>query len=392
MANNRNFIIIAVIALVNSLGYGIIIPILEAYTSKFGMSDFQFGLLFALFSLCQFIATPAIGRLSDKYGRRPLLIISLAGTAVSFFLMAFAQSIPMLFIARALDGITAGNLPVASAVISDTTDYKNRARGFAIFGASFGFGFVFGPAISALTVGISQIFPFLIAGVISLIAVAATYLFLPETNKNLGLVRQGNLFDFRKLIHALYDENTGRTFLITLFYSLSFGILISRFQPFARKILLLSEQSIAVVFTVFGIMGLITQLFLLQKITKKLGMKRSYNVMFLIVALSFFGYFITRNAFMFVLVSIVLGLSNASINPLTQTILSSETDDKSQGTIQGLNSSYMSIGSIIGPLLAGLIATYNIYLPFFVSGIFCIICFYLSLQIAKPGVKKESTF
>ncbi len=392
MLKNRNFIIIAIIALVNSLGYGIIIPILEAYTSKFGMSDFQFGLLFAIFSLCQFIATPVIGRLSDKYGRRPLLVISLFGTAISFFMMAFAKSVPMLFIARALDGITAGNLPVASAVIADTTDLKNRAKGYAIFGASFGFGFIFGPAISALTVGISQTLPFIIAGIISVVAVVVTFLFLPETNKNLGIVKKGKLFDFKKLVHALYDENTGRTFLITLFYSLAFGILISRFQPFARKILMLSEQSIAIVFTIFGLIGLITQLFLLQRITKMLGLKRSFNVMFLVVAFSFFGYFITRNALVFVLFSIILGFSNATINPLTQTILSAETDDKSQGTIQGLNSSYMSIGSIFGPLLAGLLATYNIYLPFLASALFCVFCFYLSLQVAKPGVKKESAF
>lgn len=392
MFKNRNFIIIAVIALVNSLGYGIIIPILESYTSRFGMNDFQFGLLFALFSLCQFFATPVIGRLSDKYGRRPLLIISLIGTAMSFFMMAFARSVPMLFFARALDGITAGNLPVASAVIADTTDLKNRAKGYAIFGASFGFGFIFGPAISALTVGISQTLPFIIAGVISVIAVVATFLFLPETNKNLGMVKKGKLFDFKKLFHALYDENTGRTFLITLFYSLAFGILISRFQPFARKILMLQEQSIAIIFTIFGLIGLITQLFLLQRITKIFGLKRSFNIMFLVVAFSFFGYFITRNALVFVLFSIILGFSNATINPLTQTILSQESDDKSQGTIQGLNSSYMSIGSILGPLLAGLLATYNTFLPFLASALFCIFCFYLSLQIAKPGFKKESAF
>src|SRR5438034_3468218 len=117
---NKSLFVIAVIAVVNALGYGIIIPILYSYSHKFGLSDFQNGLLFATFSLCQFISTPVIGRLSDKYGRKPLLILSISGTALSFLLMAFAPSAIFLFIARALDGITAGNIPVASAVITDT--------------------------------------------------------------------------------------------------------------------------------------------------------------------------------------------------------------------------------------------------------------------------------
>src|SRR4051812_9346343 len=101
---NRNLFIIALIALVNMLGYGIIIPILYAYSKKYGLSDFQNGLLFAIFSICQFISTPIIGRLSDKYGRRPMLLFSIIGTAASFFLMAFAPNALFLFFARALDG------------------------------------------------------------------------------------------------------------------------------------------------------------------------------------------------------------------------------------------------------------------------------------------------
>src|SRR6478609_5736123 len=121
LKNNRNLLIIALIALVNMLGYGVIIPILYAYSKKYGLSDFQNGLLFASFSICQFISTPIIGRLSDRFGRRPMLLISITGTALSFFTMAFAPSALFLFLARALDGLTAGNIPVAFAVISDST-------------------------------------------------------------------------------------------------------------------------------------------------------------------------------------------------------------------------------------------------------------------------------
>src|SRR3989344_6642801 len=138
MLMSRNLFIVIVIAVVNALGYGIIIPVIYSYSRAYGLSDFQNGLLFSLFSICQFISTPIIGRMSDKYGRRPLLIISILGTAISFFIMAFAPSAIFLFLARALDGITAGNIPVASAVISDTTSQEQRAKGFGIIGASFG--------------------------------------------------------------------------------------------------------------------------------------------------------------------------------------------------------------------------------------------------------------
>jgi MFS family permease len=214
--NNRSLIVIAVIAIVNALGYGIIIPILYSYSLKYGLSDFQNGLLFALFSICQFVSTPVIGRLSDKYGRKPLLVLSIAGTAISFLMMAFAPSAIWLFVARALDGITAGNIPVASAVISDTTEPKDRAKGFGLIGASFGFGFIFGPAISAATIGFGTSTPFLIAAIVSLIAVVMTMVILPETNKNLGVMSHQKLFDLKKLFDSIFDEKIGETLLLSL--------------------------------------------------------------------------------------------------------------------------------------------------------------------------------
>src|SRR5205085_10746574 len=140
--NNKRLIVIAAVTLVGALGYGIVIPILYPYSIKYGLTDFENGILFSVFSICMFISTPIIGILSDKYGRRPLLILSLLGTAGSFFLMAFAPNAIFLFLARALDGLTAGNLPVAQAVISDSIEGQDRAKGFGIIGACFGVGFI----------------------------------------------------------------------------------------------------------------------------------------------------------------------------------------------------------------------------------------------------------
>src|SRR6185369_12754735 len=148
--NNKTLFAISLVAIVNMLGYGIIIPIQYAYVARFGISTVWVGVLFAAFSLAQFISTPIIGRLSDRFGRKPMLVFSVFGTAISFFLFAIANSAALLFIARILDGISGGNISVAQAVISDTTKPHERAKWFGILGASFGFGFVFGPAIGGV--------------------------------------------------------------------------------------------------------------------------------------------------------------------------------------------------------------------------------------------------
>lgn len=390
---NRNLFIIALIAVVNALGYGIIIPILYSYSVRFGLSDFQNGLLFATFAVCQFLATPIIGRLSDKYGRRPLLIISIAGTALSFFMAAFAPSAIFLFFARALDGITAGNIPVASAVISDTTEEKDRAKGFGIIGASFGVGFVVGPAISAVTVGISPSLPFIIAGIISIIAVVITAVFLPETNIHIGEVKKGKLFDFGKLYHALFDPSVGMTLLISLLYFLAFSCaILYGFQPFTKKILLLHESQIALLFVLFGIIGVIMQVFVVAKITKRFGLKHTFSYALLGVAAMFLAMYFTRSLWVFAILSVFLGIASSLVQPLIQTILSNETDAKSQGTMMGINASYMSIGQIFGPILGGLVASYAVPNPFLIGSIFALLCFYLSFKVLRPGIKKESAF
>jgi MFS family permease len=390
--NNRNLLIIALIAIVNALGYGIIIPVLYSYTQKFGLNAFQYGLLFALFSLCQFLATPIIGRLSDKYGRKPLLLASIGGTAISFFMMAFAPNAIILFIARALDGLTAGNIPVAAAVISDTTEPKDRVKGFGIIGASFGFGLFVGPAISGLTVGISPAIPFIIAGVISIIAVLLTWFLLPETNQHIGEVKHSSLFNFSKLFHSLFDPNVGVTFLITLIYFISFGIFITSFQPFAQGVLKLTPQWISFVFSFFGLIGIISQVFFVQRLSRWFGLKKAFSISLAVVTIGFLLIGISNSLVMFLFAAVLMGFFNNSVQPLTQAILSEETDAKSQGTMQGLNASYMSIGMIIGPLVAGALANFSLGAPFYGAALFVLVGFILSYGIMRPGLKKESAF
>lgn len=384
LKSRGNLFIIILIALVNMIGYGIIIPILYAYSKRFGLSDFDNGLLFAIFSICQFISTPIIGRLSDRYGRRPMLLMSITGTAVSFFMTAFAPNAIILFLSRALDGLTAGNIPVAFAVISDSTEPHQRAKAFGMIGSALSFGFVMGPALAALTVGFGAAVPFIIAGIITSMAVILTALYLPETNKHMGQVAHGKLFDFRKMWRTLFDPQVGTTFMISLFFFMAFSCaIIYGFQPFTLKVLKVSQAQNALLFTLVGVVGLISQNFIVARVSNWLGMKKAFTYSILFVTLSFILMFFSHSLPFFVVASILLSASNSIVQTLIPTILSHEAEPKEQGAIMGLNASYQSIGMIVGPILGGFVATYAIPLPFITGAALAILCFFLSSKVLR---------
>ncbi|PIY79321.1 MAG: hypothetical protein COY81_03205 [Candidatus Pacebacteria bacterium CG_4_10_14_0_8_um_filter_43_12] len=380
-ANQRALFFLAAVMLVNALSYGTIIPLLYPYTARFGIDAFGLSMLFVSFSLFQFLATPIIGRLSDIYGRRPLLLISLFGTSLSLALFASATSIWMLFLARILDGITGGNMSVAQAVIADRLHGKERAKAFGLLGASFGFGFLAGPAIGGLLSEISLTAPFWFASGLALLATVFGYFFLKESLHPDHRSEHGTepVLNFHKLFSALKLPVRGLLLLTVLMTSLAHNDFILGFQSFTNDILKLSPKTIGLLFASFGVVSIIMQgvgiRFLLTHVKnhEKIILVSQISSAVVVAALA-----LTHSLLTFAAVLFFYMFVSSPIFTIVQSMISERTDPTKQGEVLGISSSYMSLGQIIGPTIAGLLALTNIRLVFVAGGLLYGISFLIS--------------
>lgn len=392
---NRNFWIVALIAFINSLSFTILIPIIYLYGKQFGLNDFQTSLLFSIYALAQFFATPIIGKFSDRFGRKPLLIISLAGTVIANFIAGTATTAVALFLARLLDGITGGNSSVAQAIISDVTGPENRAKGFGIFGAAFGLGFVLGPATSLLAQQISLGASFLVSGGIALVGLLITIFFLPETIKN----RAGkghNIFDLGlgSLVKGLVIPRVGILLVINFFIGTTFTIFTYAFQPYFINVLGQTSQTLTLMFLLFGVLGVLMQTEGIVILTRKFNL---VNILFLalfIRSLSFVLMPIWPSIVYFVSVSVLFSVLNSLVQPIINTLISLNAEPEEQGTALGLNSSYLSISNAFGPVIAGMLinqsnpTTYGY--PLYLAGALTFLVFLLAISTRKRYIPRTN--
>ncbi len=352
---NRKFWIIALIAFINSLSFTILIPTIYLYGKQFGLSDLQTSLLFSIYSVAQFVATPVIGKLSDRFGRKPLLIISLAGTVMANLIAGTATTALLLFFARFLDGITGGNTSVAQAIISDVTNSDDRAKGFGVFGAAFGLGFVLGPVISLLSQRISLGASFLASSGIALFALLITIFLLPETIEHKA-ERSHNIFDLGldSLIKGLFIPKVGILLIINLFIGTTFTIFTYAFQPYFINVLKQDNQSLTLIFILFGVLGLLMQLEGIQILTRRFNLATILFFALFIRSLSFTLMPIWSNVVYFVVVSVLFSIFNSLVQPVVNTLISLNAKSEDQGTALGLNASYLAVSNAIGPLIAGM--------------------------------------
>ncbi|MFT6815510.1 MAG: multidrug resistance protein [Sphingobacteriales bacterium] len=374
---------------INALSIGLIVPLMYPLSIKFGLNPTGLSLLFTSFSIGQFFATPIIGRLSDKYGRKPLLLICLAGTSLAFALLASAQSVVMLFAARIFDGITGGNISVANAVVADITDEKNKPKAFGILGASFGAGFLIGPAIGGVLSDNSISAPFWFACGLSAVGVVLGMFMLKESNKH----RANERFLFRNTLNftipfkSLRKPAVGIFITLGLFTAMAHHSMIIGFQTYTVDILGLNPRQIGLFFTCFALIIVIMQAVGINVILKKIS-KKQY-VLLGTLTLMFIGFitaYFSNTLGIFALAIFIYTLGSSIKEPLIQSLISERTKNNEQGKVLGIYQSYISMGQILGPLLAGLVALISIQSIFLFAAImilFSLVTVIKSLRINK---------
>jgi predicted MFS family arabinose efflux permease len=382
---NRSFWIIALINFINSLSFTILIPTIYQYGREFHLSDFETSFLFAIFSIAQFFATPIIGKLSDRYGRRPLLIISLVGTVIGNLLAGTAPNALVLFFARFLDGITGGNISVAQAVISDVTTPANRAKGFGIFGASLGLGFVMGPVLSLVAQQRSLGTAFLVSSAVAAIALILTIFLLPETLPQKS-DPSTNIFDLglRDLLRGLTFPKLGILFIINLCVGTTFTLFTFAFQPYYLKVLHQDTKSLTLLFFAIGIVGIVVQLQGVKLMTKYMSLVKILFLGLFFRSLSFVLMPVIPDIHFFLAVSIIFSLFNSLVQPMISTLISLNTKPEEQGKMSGLNASYLSAANGIGPVIAGLMVDQRYPLtygyPLYLAGICTFIVLFFAIR------------
>lgn len=386
--NNRALIFLAIVMLVNALSYGTIIPLMYPYTQRFGLDAFGLSMLFASFSLFQFLATPVIGRLSDIYGRRPLLLISLLGTGVSLSLFASATTISTLFVARILDGITGGNMSVAQAVIADRLHGKDRAKAFGLLGASFGFGFLIGPAIGGVLSEISLTAPFWFASALAVGATIFGYFFLEESLHPDHRSNHGDepIINFHKLATAVRLPVRGLLILTIFITSLAMNNFIIGFQSYTNDVLDMSPRDIGLLFAASGLVSIIMQGFGIKFLLTKFKNHEALILTSEVGAAIFLGAIaFTQGITWFVIFLFIFMFFNSPIMSIVSSMISERAHGKEQGEMLGITNSYMSLGQILGPIMAGMIATRNIHAVFFAGGVLMLVAFWVSYTASSKA-------
>ena len=406
MKNKSSLILIFLAVFIDLIGFGILVPILPAITSRqFHASDFEIGILVAVFSFVQFLFNPLFGEISDKKGRKPIIVACLLLSAVSYIIFAFAGSYWILLISRTIAGLGGSSISVAQAYIADITTKENRSRGMGLIGAAFALGFVFGPLIGGLLSKFgTTVIGFSGAG-FSFIAFLVTWIFLPESHKQVAeegteriishveaVPRRRKLFDFSNLIDVLKRPAVG--IVIILFFIITFSVanIFGVFSLLGFKAYHLSDLQIGLLYGTMGIFSAFSQTGLIHILSKYLKEITIITIgaFFLLVALVLMPYSTGFN--MLAVLSGTFTIGTGLLIPTTLSLISKVTPDHEQGAVLGMNQSFAALARVLGPLWGGFSFQYFGYaFPFLTGAFFILITFVYSIFYLtnKINVDKE---
>jgi multidrug resistance protein len=371
-------VIIFVTVFIDLLGFGIIIPLLPFYAESFGASAFAIGLLGTSFSLMQFLFSPIWGRWSDRIGRKPIILIGLLGSCLSYVTMALATSLALLFIARIVGGIAGANIPTAQAYIADITTPENRARGMGLVGAAFGLGFIFGPAIGGLLSRFSPETPMWCAAALCFANFVAAWFLLPESRLvNAATKTLGRMEAFRLamgqptllVILALY-------FIVTM----AFSAFEATFALFTEARFGFTAASIGFLFAFIGAIIAVIQGVLIGRVVKRVGERRVIPAAIAAIAVSIGLLPFVWNVPTLLVALGVLAMGMGFNNPSLSSMVSKLSHEDDQGGTLGLASSLASLGRVVGPAWGGYFYdAYGMTTPYLSAAGLMFVAFLMSL-------------
>lgn len=367
---NSPLLPIFLIVAVDVLGFTMILPLLPFYSERLGASPTVVGAVVSIYAIFQLISGPILGQLSDRFGRRPILLVSQIGTLAGFIVLAYSRFLWLVFLARALDGATAGNLTTAQAYISDVTKPEERAKSFAMIGVAFGFGFLVGPAISGYLAQFGYQAPIFAACALSFTSIVCTFFLLPrrevihQHNEEAEVALPGgkrlSLFSWGEYARFFKEPVVARLLMRWMLFSLSFATFMSGFALFAERRYqwngqTLGPREVGYIFAFFGFLGIIMQGGLVGRMVKRLGEERVVMLGFLGTFLGYGALALTHTvaAMLWVLgASSVLG---AGLRPALTSLITQKAGRREQGIIIGLTQSLTSVAQIVAPLVGGVL-------------------------------------
>jgi DHA1 family tetracycline resistance protein-like MFS transporter len=385
---------IFLVVFIDLLGFGLILPLLPFYAGEYGASDFVIGLLAAAYAFAQFFGAPLLGRLSDRYGRRPVLMISIAGTALSFLLLGVADplgrwlaSLPLenatpeqqlalvnatvlglMFLSRLIGGLAGGNITVAQAYISDVTDAQNRAKGLGLIGAAFGLGFILGPALGGLLSRWGYAVPAFAATGLAIINLIGVFFTLPESltaERRAELLNDKRpLISLRAMWEALSAPRVGPLLNIRLFFALAAALLQTMFTLWAKDRLGLDAQSTALLLAYLGVLSVIVQGGLIGPLTKRFSEPKLIFWSSLVYGIAMLAWAFTPSVPVLLVVMIPTAFSTGILNTVINSAITRVVLPQEVGGALGIAGSLESLSRIVSPIVGGwLIGTVGLWAP-----------------------------
>lgn len=355
MDRKRLFSVIFVV-FIDLLGFSLILPLLPYYARTFGSNDFVTGLLVASYAVAQLIGAPLLGRLSDRFGRRPILLVSIFGTFLGFLLLGFATTLWMLFVSRIIDGLTGGNLSIAQAYITDVTDAKSRAQGLGLIGAAFGIGFIIGPVAGGLLSQWGYAVPAFVAAGLAFINLVLIYLWLPESltaEKRAQMPEKRPAVTLSALLVALQRPFSGSLLITRFFFGLAFAMFQTIFALYALNRFKLNVFDTSLILTYVGVLSVITQGFLIGRIVKLLREDLLIVACVALMGISLLGWALAPSVLALLIVLVPTSLSGGILNTLLSSTLTKAVAPQEIGGILGLAASVESSTRILAPALGG---------------------------------------